>query len=216
MHLFTRILFAASLTFMVFSAVTYTACRRDKCGGLTCMNGGACYNGVCTCPTGFTGLHCETPADPCSNIVCVNGGSCDNGICSCPTGYEGLHCDTMSRDKFLGVWNVFESGTMTGQPANYTVTISAGPGIYDVKITNLYNMFTDPISATVKGDSIVIPSQSQLGRKVRGVGYIDPYKHFTERGKLAVYYAVTIDSSGKIDDYGYFPAFGGSASLWNK
>jgi hypothetical protein len=105
---------------------------------------------------------------------------------------------------------------LTGQPANYTVAISAGDQINQVRIANFYNSFTEEITVTVKGDSLIISNQSQQGRSVRAFGYLDPNKHFTERGKLTLHYLVTIDSSGKMDDYGYFPALGGSPSLWNK
>ena len=45
-----------------FSAVMYTSCSKtkDACSGITCLNGGACSNGTCTCRTGFGDSVCST------------------------------------------------------------------------------------------------------------------------------------------------------------
>ena len=32
----------------------------DSCSGVTCLNGGACKGGICTCPSGYEGTNCET------------------------------------------------------------------------------------------------------------------------------------------------------------
>jgi len=154
--------------------------------------------------------------DKCKSIRCAYGGVCKDGNCLCQSGYEGSQCETVVRDKFLGVWSVFESGTLNGQPANYTISIIAGDNITDVKIHNFYNFLTNDVYAIVKGDSLVINRQSVNGRTVEGYGFLDPDKHYTEHGKFVVHYAVTIDSSGRIDDYGLFPQYGGTESLWNK
>ena len=31
-----------------------------SCTGVVCQNGGGCNNGVCVCPTGYTGTNCQT------------------------------------------------------------------------------------------------------------------------------------------------------------
>jgi hypothetical protein len=48
------------LTIGAFSAITYTACNKDACSGVTCQNGGTCSGGTCTCQTGYTGTNCQT------------------------------------------------------------------------------------------------------------------------------------------------------------
>jgi len=53
------VLVTAFLTLLVFSAVTYTACKRNLCVDVNCMHRGACFDGVCACPTGYEGLRCE-------------------------------------------------------------------------------------------------------------------------------------------------------------
>lgn len=60
MKLFRHIAFSALLTVGAFSAITYTACNKDACSGVTCNNGGTCSGGNCTCPTGVAGTHCDT------------------------------------------------------------------------------------------------------------------------------------------------------------
>ncbi len=66
----------------------------NKCAAVTCLNGGACSNGACLCPAGFSGASCETKADKCASMSCQNGGSCSNGTCSCPAGFSGGFCET--------------------------------------------------------------------------------------------------------------------------
>jgi len=47
------------LTVALFSAITYTACKKDPCENVICMNLGACDGGKCVCPVGFEGARCE-------------------------------------------------------------------------------------------------------------------------------------------------------------
>src|SRR3954465_8770737 len=60
MKLIRSILLTALLTLIVFSAVTYTACHKDKCNNVVCLNKGACDNGKCLCLTGYEGARCDT------------------------------------------------------------------------------------------------------------------------------------------------------------
>jgi hypothetical protein len=46
-----------SLTF--FGAVLFFACEKDPCTNQTCLHGGSCGNGVCTCPVGWDGPVCQ-------------------------------------------------------------------------------------------------------------------------------------------------------------
>ena len=59
MKVLRNILVTAFLTLGTFFAVTYTACTKDHCNNVVCMNGGACDRGSCTCATGFEGSRCE-------------------------------------------------------------------------------------------------------------------------------------------------------------
>src|ERR1700733_4558571 len=59
----------ATFTICAFCAVIYSSCTKapDTCKGVICQNSGACINGTCSCPTGYTGQFCEQ-----SIIVYVN------------------------------------------------------------------------------------------------------------------------------------------------
>jgi len=43
--------------------------------------------------------------DHCTNVVCQNGGACDGGNCTCLPGFEDARCATLSRTKFIYVFN---------------------------------------------------------------------------------------------------------------
>ena len=57
-------LITLTLVIMVtaFCAVVYTSCTKDKCSGVSCLNGGYCNGGNCICPVGFVGFNCENVA----------------------------------------------------------------------------------------------------------------------------------------------------------
>jgi hypothetical protein len=57
---FRSILVTALLTITVFSAIMYTACHKDKCKDVVCMNKGACDGGKCFCLPGYEGPKCDT------------------------------------------------------------------------------------------------------------------------------------------------------------
>ncbi|XP_071793993.1 uncharacterized protein [Asterias amurensis] len=72
-----------------------------------CLNGGVCFRSgtvsdgyLCSCATGFSGIHCEVQAgNPCDSNPCVNGGSCqaENSntayTCTCPPQFTGNNCE---------------------------------------------------------------------------------------------------------------------------
>ncbi|HRO43267.1 MAG TPA: calcium-binding EGF-like domain-containing protein [Flavipsychrobacter sp.] len=55
-----RIALSAMLTIGAFGAVTYTACNKDECKDVVCLNGGTCSGGNCSCQAGYEGNRCET------------------------------------------------------------------------------------------------------------------------------------------------------------
>ncbi len=117
-----------------FTIVTYTACKKDPCEGVNCVNGGTCNNGTCACPDGYKGTFCETKIDPCDGVVCQNGGTCVAGKCSCPIGYEGEYCEVLSREKFLGSWAGTENCTQG--TISFVSTIATSPDNVWVIVTN--------------------------------------------------------------------------------
>lgn len=84
--------------FILFSSIfllliLLTSCK-DDCESLVCLNGGACQNGTCICPEGFSGVNCENNELICGTGACVNGGVCNNEVCECPQGFTGTFCET--------------------------------------------------------------------------------------------------------------------------
>jgi hypothetical protein len=87
------------LSFILIIAIISVSCNKeDACEKITCMNGGACQDGTCDCPDGFTGDRCEIE-DRCitQNISCLNGGTCQDGTCDCPDGFTGDRCEIEDR-----------------------------------------------------------------------------------------------------------------------
>jgi len=150
--------------------------------------------------------------DPCKAIVCAYGGTCADGDCICPSGYEGTHCEVVTRDKYEGVWTVFENGTVTN-PAQYEITFVNGVSATDMTISNFYNRFPGhDINVRVKGDTLFIPQQSVDGYVLEGMGYLKWDSFYPDNGEIVVRYKVT-GSDGKTDDFG---VNGGEPSIWNR
>ncbi len=68
-----NVLVTAFLTMGLFFAVFYTACNKDRCNNVACLNGGACDNGNCVCAPGYEGNRCETYSRE-KFITTFNGG----------------------------------------------------------------------------------------------------------------------------------------------
>lgn len=150
--------------------------------------------------------------DPCNAIVCSYGGTCAEGDCICPSGYEGTHCEVVTREKYRGVWTVFENGTVTN-PAQYEITFVNGTGATEMTISNFYNRFpVSNVNVRVKGDSLFIPQQEVDNYVIEGWGVLEWEDFYPEHGELTVYYKVT-NPEGKTDDFGINA---GVPSVWNR
>ncbi|XP_047433472.1 protein jagged-1a-like [Mugil cephalus] len=66
-----------------------------------CLNGGTCSNTGpdkyhCSCPEGFSGLHCQRADHACLSSPCLNGGTCSETSlgfqCRCGPGWTGPSC----------------------------------------------------------------------------------------------------------------------------
>lgn len=70
------------LALLAFSCKKETT-QEDLCEGVTCLNGGTCINGDCSCPPGYTGPACEQEKAPVkmriSSITLVDFPPTDNG-----------------------------------------------------------------------------------------------------------------------------------------
>lgn len=105
--------------------------------------------------------------DECKDVVCSNGGTCVSGTCQCTTGYEGTSCQTLSTAKFIKTWtghwvNVADP-TKTGA---YSSIITQGSTVTSISITNFFDYFVHPVTATVSGNTVTIPSQSPDGTAI--------------------------------------------------
>src|SRR5215217_1585631 len=96
--------------------------------------------------------------DACKDVTCLNGGTCIDGTCNCATGYEGTDCATESRVKFIGTWTASDDCNTSGT-GSYIVTVSNGTAINEVKITNFWDVFANPVVATVNDNIITIANQ---------------------------------------------------------
>jgi hypothetical protein len=112
-----------SIFLLVAVVLVSSSCEVDKCKNTVCLNGGACKEGNCICPTGYTGTTCETKV--CTN-TCQNGGTVVTSTCSCncPAGYSGASCETPNGN--VTFWNNDASvGTITVYTNNTSGTISS-------------------------------------------------------------------------------------------
>jgi hypothetical protein len=160
--------------------------------------------------TAVTSTSC-TP-DKCKAIVCAYGGVCKEGTCICPAGYEGYQCETITRDKFKGVWTVFENGTATNS-AQYDVTIEFGASMTEMTIKNFYNKFqNDLVNIRIKGDSLYIPQQTINNHEIKGFGHLKDSKYYGEHAEMEMYYSIKLPD-GRVNDFGLN---GGDVSVWTK
>ncbi|MES2703177.1 MAG: hypothetical protein V4649_11085 [Bacteroidota bacterium] len=158
--------------------------------------------------------------DKCKAIVCAYGGVCNGGKCTCLLGYEGSNCETISRNKFLGNWQVFEKGTITNA-AQYPITIEASAfssdPITDVVIKNFYNYFRTPIKGSVVGDTLYIPNQQYEGKVLHGVGYIYTSVTYGQYGGITMRYEIIDTATQRVNSFGVNEDINHSRpSEWNK
>lgn len=172
------------------SATLFTGCVEDPCADTICFNNGTCdeVTGTCNCtgnftgptcedcPSGFVGDNCDECAtgfagDNCDECaVGFTGVNCDE----CDAGYEGTDCGTLSRDKFIGTYEVNENCILNGveNPATFTSVIAGGTNANEISISNFWELFMTPVVATVDGENIVIALQDPDGDgfEVQGTG----------------------------------------------
>ena len=92
--------------------------------------------------------------DPCEAVSCLNGGTCNNGSCACAAGYEGAQCQTEIREKFIGL---YETSGCDGEI--YLLSISNSTDEILNVLLEFSGINLPPISATINGNSMTIPSQ---------------------------------------------------------
>ncbi|MDZ4845278.1 MAG: hypothetical protein SH857_06980 [Chitinophagales bacterium] len=168
------------LAMMTIASITlFNACTEDACEGETCSGNGTPVEAAglcsCDCDNGYSGSNCEI-VDLCivNAVDCGANGDCADGACVCDAGYEGDSCQTVSRVKFLGVYDVTDACSASGA-ASYQSTITAsGTTINKVLIDNFWDSFVNAVEGTISGSTITIPTQEPDGDgfTVTGTGTI--------------------------------------------
>lgn len=155
--------------------------------------------------------------DNCKAIACAYGGSCVNGVCTCKPGYEGANCETISRDKFLGKWEVNETGSVTPN-REYGLAIVKDTDVTKVIIKNLYNFFNDvTLYATITGDTMTIYNQQLDAKVVFGKGYIMTSPGSPTINNQVVMRYEVVDTFRVVDDFGVYPVIDHSnPSIWTR
>jgi hypothetical protein len=186
-------IFLTSLTVLgFFSAVFVSSCKNNPCDIVSCAHSGTCDNGLCKCPAGYEGLHCETV------------------MRDKFTGQDGVTG---------GIWNVNEDGSLSSQ-VQYATSIKPGAVVNEVLLNNVQNtepFKSNPVKAIVFNDTITIPLQTFTdGSKIVGWGFIkdtNPLtQHYYQHAVVTFYYDIT-NSLGQINKYGLT---GGIPSIWSK
>ncbi|MEZ4983237.1 MAG: hypothetical protein R2769_16945 [Saprospiraceae bacterium] len=146
---------------LVSATFTLTSCEDDPCKDVDCGVGGDCFEGTCICKEGYIsdgfGGCIE---DPCFDKVCGSNSTCVDGDCICDAGYEKNAQDScvLERAKFVGTYTVSDDCSSSGT-ATYIVTAIAGASDNMVAISNFWNVFNNPVVATVDGDALTIANQ---------------------------------------------------------
>jgi len=134
MNFIKNIALSALVTIGAFGAVTYTACNKDECKDVVCLNGGTCSGGNCTgCYIGFSGTRCETES-------------------------------TDKRDKFVTTWSVTDvppSGANLVYALTVTKVTAASNIQFSESFADSF--FVNKVFAVVNGNSFTIPSHEPDG-----------------------------------------------------
>jgi hypothetical protein len=131
------ILLTAVITATLFCATLFTACTKtdstppDLCTGVTCLHGGSCYNGICSCPSGYTGTYCEAAYNSAFAGV-WNGTNCNgNAEYAITSPLSDPYSMTIPVPLYFstacgGTYTVYLSGTATSATlfSTNTVTVS--------------------------------------------------------------------------------------------
>ncbi len=152
--------------------------------------------------------------DKCKAIVCAHDGVCKDGACICKAGYEGTQCEIVTKDKYKGVWNVFEKGTYT-DANQYQVSIDYGPDATRMVINGFYDAVNGQVTMNIEGDNITIPQQKVDDRWViQGTGTLKYDAFYANHGTLTVRYTIMdTQDANRVNDFG---VNSGKPSVWSR
>jgi hypothetical protein len=145
--------FFLSLLF-VFCVVS---CRKDACAEVICQNGGACNDGSCKCPIGYTGVSCEIKVNPCFSMGCDTVHStcqvsASGPTCVCSQGYEGTLCDKTWVEKFFGIYTASE--ICGGVSEGYSSELIQGTKFNSITIKNFHNKANGSFGSKIVADLV--------------------------------------------------------------
>lgn len=159
-------------------------CESDPCKDVAC-GPGDCFEGICNCPDGFSGVNCEIESD----ILCVNG-ELANGACNCFEGYEGSTCETEIRDRYIDWWDAdvwTTASQIGGTPVSgflpTVIKLEKGSTILEVEFT------------TIGGAMLVSTDNRIKGQVTENTITFEP-QNLLPQG--TVYGSANLDSSGRI------------------
>ena len=132
--------------------------------------------------------------------------------CICAAGYEGTQCEIVTREKYKGVWSVYEKGTYT-ETTQYQISIDYGSDMTKMVVNGFNNNITQPVNIRISGDEITIPQQTINGYEIQGKGTLKYDAFYAKHGQLTVRYTIKDLSNNMTNDYGVNT---GEPSLWSK
>lgn len=192
-----------------FSAVVFNACTKANCNNVVCKNGGTCSNGVCSCPSGYSGPFCETAAT--SGIRYRNNTFTPISI---TVNGDGKVIPVGGTVVFTGKYGTDAVGTATTSGAASSLGISTAGGVIGVPINwAISNSFptTDTaeypldIGATYFFLRVTNKSSKNIINYYVNAGF--PYGQ--------TYEDITIPNNSKQYDMGYYLAYPGS-NVWTQ
>ncbi len=173
------------LTVSAFVAIMYTSsCRKDKCKGVVCQNTGLCSGGSCSCPTGYSGAHCEN-----STITYQNNSFTDLNMTINGTAYvipAGSYTDFVGvAGTSISVRNIYTGGgygqfidwvdfidhfPTNGDHLTEPFNVAAGYVYLQIRNISLYNINSLFVNYNAPGESHEYPYLPNDG-VTYGIGY---------------------------------------------
>lgn len=201
MKIARTILVAATTALASLSTVSFFACTKVKCSDIVCKNGGACTDGVCSCPSGFAGTFCESVAI--TAIVYQN-----NTFTPVAISINGVNAviPVGGSSAFTGKFGDVAIGTATTSGSAKSLGISTPGGVIGLPINWSFD-HTFPANDTLRvpldigATYFFLRLHNTTGKNILDyyVNYAFPYGE--------TYEDVTVPSDGNTYDLGYYLAY---------